>query len=88
MRLGELYTWSDIVYNYPNKCVFITDVLENEDGIKLCRLIGVCNLMDEMAYSQQLRMKGISFRCEHTIYSYKKLQLSFNNIVDGVLYAV
>ena len=88
MELGKLYTWSDIVINYPNMCVFITDVIENEDGIKLCRLIGVCNIMEEASYIQQLQMMGISFRCEHTIYSYKQMQLSFNNMTDDILYAV
>ena len=70
LEIGKVYKWSDIVEAYPDLWVFITDVVETQDGnIDTCKLLKVCKHDETAKYIKQFKEEGITFWCERTTFS-------------------
>lgn len=66
LEFNKTYTWEEIVKNYPDLYVFITNVKEQDGEIKTCKLLNVCNKENKSIFVKKYRDSGISFECCRT----------------------
>ena len=68
LKLNNIYTWNEIVTNYPNLWVIITDVKESDGEIKSCRLLDVCTKTNKHEYIKKYLNSDIKFECMRTTF--------------------
>ena len=64
--MGKIYKWAEIVSNYPDLWVIITDVNKRNGEILSCKLLDVCSFKDRPSYTKHYLDLGIKFRCVRT----------------------
>lgn len=62
LEMGKKYKWEDIVKEYPDMWVMITDVKEKHGEILSCRLLDVCKASDRALCLRRFRNSGMITR--------------------------
>jgi macrodomain Ter protein organizer (MatP/YcbG family) len=60
--------WEEIVKEYPDSWVIITDVKESDGEIKTCKLLDVCTKDNKHEYIKKYLNSDLKFECQRTTF--------------------
>lgn len=69
LEYNKVYTWDEIVKNYPNMYAIITDVVKEHEEIKRCKLLEIVSFEDEEKTCHEYKKAGRHFDCVRTTFS-------------------
>ena len=66
LELNQIYSWKEIVDQYPDKYAVVTDIVRTDGEIKTCKLLAICSKEEKYFYYNKYLGAEIEFQIVRT----------------------